>query len=146
VFQKKSPDYKTYYYIVSLFIEMPRSSSTREKKIPAIPIITHKQNLVTMAPPKSSFFQTMKEGLAFGVGNSIANRIVGSFMGPSKIQSSLQSTDTNRKEYEQCIEEYDDKIICHSTHTNRKEYEQCIEEYDDKIICHELYHDVPKLG
>jgi hypothetical protein len=119
----KSPDYKTYYYIVSLFIEMPRSSSTREKKIPAIPIITDKQNLAPIITQKSSFFQTMKEGLAFGVGNSIANRIVGSFMGPSKIQPPLQSTDTNQKEYDQCIEEY-----------------------DDKIICHELYHNVPKLG
>jgi hypothetical protein len=105
---------------------MPRSSSTREKKIPAIPampIINDKQNLAPIIPQKSSFFQTMKEGLAFGVGNSIANRIVGSFMGPSKIQPPLQST-----------------------HTNQKEYDQCIEEYDDKIICHELYHDVPKLG
>ena len=99
---------------------MPRSSSTREKKIPAMPIITDKQNLVTMAPPKSSFFQTMKEGLAFGVGNSIANRIVGSFMGPSKIQSSLQSTDTNQKEYDQCIKEYDNKIICHELYGDMK--------------------------
>ena len=116
----KLPDYNTSYYIVSLFIEMPRSSSTREKKITVMPILNDKQNLAPIITQKSSFFQTMKEGLAFGVGNSIANRIVGSFMGPSKIQPPLQSTDTNQKEYDQCIKEYDNKLICHELYGDMK--------------------------
>jgi hypothetical protein len=92
---------------------MPRSSSSREKKIPAIPILNDKRNLAPIITQKSSFFQTMKEGLAFGVGNSIGHRMVGSFMGPSQIQKPLQTTDTNQKEYDQCMKEYDNKTICH---------------------------------
>jgi len=92
---------------------MPRSSSIHEKKIPALPIrINNTENLAVINRQKSSFFQTMKEGVAFGVGNSIGHRIVGAFMGPSQTQMPLQNTNNKQKEYEQCIEEYDDKTIC----------------------------------
>ena len=92
---------------------MPRSSSIHEKKIPTIPIRTNTtQNPAVINHQKSSFFQTMKEGVAFGVGNSIGHRIVGAFTSTSQIQTPPQNTNNKQKEYEQCIKEYDNKIVC----------------------------------
>jgi hypothetical protein len=92
---------------------MPRRPSINEKKIPAIPIRTnHIENLAPINRQKSSSFQTIKEGVAFGLGNSIAHRIVGAFMTPSQIQMPLENTNNKQKEYEQCIKEYDNKSVC----------------------------------
>ena len=87
---------------------MPRRSSPsfHEKKIITMPaIIDNKKNLPATIPQKPSFLQTMKEGLAFGVGNAIAHKIIGSI--PNTIIKPGNSI-----EYEQCMKEYDDKAVC----------------------------------
>ena len=79
---------------------MPRTSST--------PIKIHSNTHVpAIYSQKPSFLQTIKEGVAFGVGSSIGHRIVGAITGSSHIQ-----VDTKQKEYEQCMKEFDDKAVC----------------------------------
>jgi len=87
---------------------MPRRSSPsfHEKKIISIPAVTdNKKNLPAIIHEKPSFLQTMKDGMAFGVGNAIAHKIIGSI--PNTIIGNGKSV-----EYEQCMKEYDDKAVC----------------------------------
>lgn len=65
----------------------------------------YKKNLPALIVEKPSFLQTMKEGLAFGVGNAIAHKIIGSI--PNTIKEIEKPL-----EYEQCMKEYDDKAAC----------------------------------
>ena len=82
------------------------SQSFHEKKITTMPlVIHHKKNLPAIISQKPSFLQTMKEGVAFGVGNAIAHKIIGSI--PNTIVGNGKSI-----EYEQCMKEYDDKAVC----------------------------------
>jgi len=64
------------------------------------------RNLPALVPEKPSFLQTMKEGVALGVGSSLGHRIVNSFMGPPTIK-----VETN-KEYDACMKEYNDTALC----------------------------------
>jgi hypothetical protein len=64
------------------------------------------RNLPALVPQKPSFLQTMKEGVALGVGSSLGHRIVNSFMGPPTIKVEIN------KEYEACMKEYNDKAFC----------------------------------
>ena len=87
---------------------MPRRSSSpsiHEKKITTMPKKVEGKNLPAIIPQKPSFLQTMKEGVAFGVGNAIAHKIIGSI--PNTIKTTERSV-----EYEQCMEEYNDKAAC----------------------------------
>jgi hypothetical protein len=68
-------------------------------------VIDYKKNLPAVIPQKPSFLQTMKEGLAFGVGNAVAHRIIGSI--PNTVKEVERPL-----EYEQCMKEYDDKAVC----------------------------------
>ena len=71
-----------------------------------------KQELPIIHSQKPSFFQTIKEGMALGVGSSIGHRIVGAIMGPSPSHMpSVQNTD-KKQEYEQCMKEHDDRAVC----------------------------------
>ena len=75
---------------------MPRrSASIHEKKIPSLPVPVNSQ--------RPSFLQTMKEGLALGVGSSIGHRIVSAAFGVPPSSS---------EEYEQCMKKYDDIAAC----------------------------------
>lgn len=87
---------------------MPRRSSPsfHEKKITTMPVIKdNTQNLPASIHQRSSFLQTVKDGMAFGVGNAIAHKIIGSI--PNTIKAPENSI-----EYEQCMKEYDDKAVC----------------------------------
>jgi hypothetical protein len=91
---------------------MPRSSSP---KIPERKITTVKQmplpfdrNLPAIIPQRPSFLQTMKEGVALGVGSSLGHRLVGAIMGPTMIQKAEQ----NKEEYDQCMKDNNDKAGC----------------------------------
>lgn len=87
---------------------MPRRSSSpsiHEKKITTMPKKVESKNLPAIIPQKPSFLQTMKEGVAFGVGNAIAHKIIGSI--PNTIKTTERPV-----EYEQCMEEYNDKAAC----------------------------------
>ena len=82
---------------------MPRAS-IHEKKIPSLPMkAPHTQPV-----RQPSFFQTVKEGFALGVGSSIGHRIVGAVMGPLQ-QTPVEHSKTH--EYEQCMKEHD-KAVC----------------------------------
>jgi len=73
--------------------------------------IKDNKNLPAITPQRPSFLQTMKEGVALGIGSSIGHRVVGAFMGPSSpIKEHVPSLMT--REYEKCMEEYDDKAVC----------------------------------
>ena len=99
---------------------MPRRSSSpslHERKITTMPIRVQDKNLPAIIPQRPSFLQTMKEGVAFGVGNAIAHRIVGSIMGPAIVQNPI--IDKKQEEYEQCIKDNNDKSGCeHILRTN----------------------------
>jgi len=64
------------------------------------------KNLPAPLPPRPSFFQTIKEGAAFGIGNSLGHRIVNSFMGTPTIKVETPT------EYDTCMKEYNDKAFC----------------------------------
>jgi hypothetical protein len=87
---------------------MPRSTTpSKQSKITTMPIrVPQHRNLPALVPEKPSFLQTMKEGLALGVGSSLGHRIVNSFMGPPTIK-----VETNT-EYETCMKEYNDTALC----------------------------------
>lgn len=68
--------------------------------------IPEHKNLPAIMPQKP-FLQTMKEGMAFGLGSSIGHRIVGSLLG-----SSIPVVNTKNEEYEKCIKENNDKSGC----------------------------------
>jgi hypothetical protein len=72
---------------------------------------------------RPSFLQAIKEGLAFGVGNSIGHRIVsavsgeptlrvGAVSGEPTPRVSISPKQTKLEEYEQCMQKYDDVIVC----------------------------------
>ena len=90
---------------------MPRRSSSPSKgrNITTMPIrIPEHRNLPAIIPQKPSFLQTMKEGVALGVGSSIGHRIVGAVMGSPVIQT----VDNKKEEYEQCMKDNNDKTGC----------------------------------
>lgn len=96
-----------------------------EKRISAIPTrplapevrggatrATDTRNLAVMSPQRPSLFQTMKEGVAFGVGSSIGHQIVGAMMSPFQSQAPVHHADARQNEYEQCMKEHNDKAVC----------------------------------
>jgi hypothetical protein len=81
---------------------MPRRSSS--------PSLYEKKITVPTKMPETqrpSFVQTMKEGLALGVGSSIGHRIVGAVLG-----SSSPAIHTKNEEYEKCMKDTNDKSGC----------------------------------
>ena len=69
----------------------------------------NQQHVPVIHSQRPSFFQTIKEGVALGVGSSIGHRIVGAIMTP--FQRPSQNTDKNQ-EYEKCMKEHDDRALC----------------------------------
>ena len=82
---------------------MPRRSSVTS--------VQDNRNLPVIHSQKPSFSQTVKEGVALGIGSSIGHRMVGFFMGPPHSQTVINK---NRKqeEYEQCLKDHNDKAVC----------------------------------
>ena len=82
---------------------MPRRSSVTS--------VQDNRNLPVIHSQKPSFSQTVKEGVALGIGSSIGHRMVGFFMGPPHSQTVIIK---NRKqeEYEQCLKDHNDKAVC----------------------------------
>ena len=66
------------------------------------------KNLPAIIPQKPSFLQTMKEGVALGIGSSIGHRIVGAVFGSPRVPT----VDTKNEEYEKCIKDTNDKSGC----------------------------------
>jgi hypothetical protein len=71
--------------------------------------IPEQRNLPALIPQKPSFLQTMKEGVALGVGSSLGHRLVAAVMGPTIIQNSYVD---KREEYEKCMKDNNDKSGC----------------------------------
>ena len=99
---------------------MPRSTTpSKSRTITTMPKpIDYTKNLPALIPQKPSFLQTMKEGVALGVGSSIGHRIVGAILGPATIQK--PDVDTKKEEYEQCMKDTNDKTGCE--HILRSKY------------------------
>ncbi len=72
--------------------------------------IPEHRNLPALIPEKPSFLQTMKEGVALGVGSSIGHRLVGAILGP--LQTSQVQPVDKKEEYEQCMKDTNDKTGC----------------------------------
>lgn len=91
---------------------MPRRSSS--PSLPQKKIFTltteDKKPPATITPQNTSFIQIIKEGIGFGIGSSIGNRVVGAIMGPTTVKTVI--VETTNIEYEKCMKEYDDKAIC----------------------------------
>jgi len=90
---------------------MPRRSSSPslyEKKTAPMKMPQHK-NLPAIIPQRPSFLQTIKEGVALGVGSSIGHRIVGAVLGSSTPHIPLN---TKNEEYEKCMKDTNDKSGC----------------------------------
>lgn len=103
---------------------MPRrSASIHEKKIPSMPV-NSQQPALPVISQRPSFLQTMKEGLALGVGSSIGHRIVSAAFGESTLRVGIISQaekplpnvtgvpPSSSEEYEQCMKKYDDIAAC----------------------------------
>ena len=69
------------------------------------------KNLPAIIPQKPSFLQTMKEGVALGIGSSIGHRIVGAVLGSAHVPH-VPTVDTKNEEYEKCIKDNNDKSGC----------------------------------
>jgi hypothetical protein len=124
---------------------MPRrSASIHEKKIPSMPVISQNPTLpansqnptLPVNSQRPSFLQTMKEGLALGVGSSIGHRIVGAAFGEPtlrvgaafgeptlrvsaafgeptlRVSAASGVPPSSSEEYEQCMKKYDDIAAC----------------------------------
>jgi len=96
---------------------MPRRSSSpsvSQKKITTLPLATdYKKNLpAVIVAQKPSFLQTMKEGVALGVGSSIGHRIVGSMLGHANAANTSPPSVAKNHEYEQCMKDNTDKAAC----------------------------------
>jgi hypothetical protein len=113
---------------------MPRrSASIHEKKIPSMPVISQNPTLpansqnptLPVNSQRPSFLQTMKEGLALGVGSSIGHRIVSAASGEPTLRVSAAFGEptlrvsaasgvppSSSEEYEQCMKKYDDIAAC----------------------------------
>ena len=92
---------------------MPRrSQSPINRKYEPAPQVSQQAHVSVQRP---SMLQTMKEGLAFGVGNAIAHRVI---MGSSlhqqqpQQQQKQQEHEQQNPEYIQCIKEYNEKSVC----------------------------------
>jgi hypothetical protein len=95
---------------------MPRTSSTpsnqsiHEKKIPTMPRVP-----TVPINSRPSFLQTMKEGISFGVGNSIGHQLVGMIFQKPSVTGDLRVSSPGaalKQEYEQCMTKYDDLAVC----------------------------------
>lgn len=75
---------------------MPRKSSLQQT-------VQHK-SVPQVVLSKPSLGQTIKDGIAFGVGNAIAHKLVNSIMS--------SDPSVKDKEYEKCMKEHNDKSIC----------------------------------
>ena len=65
-------------------------------------------NTTTLAKP--TFGQTIKEGIAFGIGQSVAHRAIGAIFGSSATQN---NSVPEKPEYIQCMKEtFQDKEAC----------------------------------
>ena len=79
--------------------------------------IQDNKNLPAIIPQRPSFLQSVKEGVGLGIGY----RIAGAFMGPlghstpsAPISPPIKEhvPELKNKEYEQCMQEFNDKAVC----------------------------------
>jgi hypothetical protein len=80
---------------------MPRKSNSPLKHKSAPPAIISAPPAIQIARP--SFGQTLKEGIAFGAGQSIAHRAIGILLGGSASAEHVKVSE--KPEYVQCMRE-----------------------------------------
>jgi hypothetical protein len=87
---------------------MPRSTTPSRQGNIRIP--EHRYLPAIVRSERPSFLQTMKEGVALGVGSSIGHRLVGAIMGQTIVNK--PTVNTKQEEYDQCIKENNDIAGC----------------------------------
>jgi len=110
--RSQSPQRKPIALPVAMPIAMPK------RELNTVPATTNQLQPTPQVSGWPSILQTMKEGLAFGVGNAIAHRLI---MGnslqqqhkPEKVAVKLNP------EYERCIERYNDKSLCEELYLDK---------------------------
>jgi hypothetical protein len=70
-------------------------------------------------PQAPSLFQTMQEGLAFGVGSSVARNMIDRVMQPSALAPRVTCVDQYAV-FDKCILTHDDVSFCMEEHDNLK--------------------------
>ena len=93
---------------------MPRSSKAISSQHPlqAAPL------QAAPLPLRQSFFQTIQEGLAFGLGSSVARNMVDKVLRPSDTCAVQYS------EFTKCISEHEDTNVCMEEHAT---FKKCIQ-------------------
>ena len=93
---------------------MPRSQRATSpiKRPEASPIRTATPIHVPARPIQPTFGQTIKEGLAFGIGSSIARNMVDSVMQPTTITKPIPVQHAKMKEFKACMESKNDYDEC----------------------------------
>ena len=117
---------------------MPRQQ-TSSKKVISIqkqPSSTALSNSLS-SQTKPSLGQTLKEGFAFGVGNSIAHSFIQSVFSSTKIPSSSNSTTTTLIESKPTSFDSINSIGAYSTQdlSGQLEYLQCMKEGGNEEVC-----------
>ena len=116
------------FFSVINLIKMPRSTKSvlAPKNINAP---------ISVSPPKSemaqapSFLQTVKEGMAFGTGSTVARTMIErTLLPPGRID--YEPCYTEHRVYERCLINQDERAYCKDY---RDEYEKCIKITEKKL-------------
>ena len=86
---------------------MVRKISRSIVKAPAAPV-----PMRAPAPAPTSTGSLVKEGFAWGLGNGIANTIVGSIFRPAAAPVAVPAVPQAPSEYTQCMKDFEDQAAC----------------------------------
>lgn len=114
---------------------MPRTSQTHKTPVKSVPVPVksfHPPTSLPIAPAPTSFGQIIKEGVGFGIGQSIAHRAVAAVLGPPVAQTIITpppsetkaSCVSERVAFETCMKTNNSQDHCNNEMLS---YKQCIE-------------------
>ena len=109
---------------------MPRTSSQTKKPAPVpSPTVSNHEVMNPMNIAQPSFGSTLKQGLAFGIGNSIAHRLIGA---PVSIEIPQKKEnlpcEKERLAFEACLKTTSSDVFCGS---EQMVYKECIQTKKD---------------
>ena len=113
---------------------MPRTQQKQVNKVPAVPPrFTPPQ--IYNPPSQPGFGQIVKEGIGFGIGQSIAHRAVSAILGPPT--TTVIQNSSEKKDY--CVSEKNTFDLCMKTTIQE---DRCNNEHLAYTQCLELSHKV----
>ena len=111
---------------------MPRTQQRSSTKVPAV-IHAKPPSPVSSfhsTTPQPGFGQLIKEGIGFGIGQSIANRAVSAVLGPATVNAVQHSNESKpicvfeKNTFDQCLRIKTQEDHCNNEHLA---YTQCLE-------------------